>query len=132
MILRTPEDFREYERNNKYISHNNIHICSVSEEGAEIRLDIRPESCNVTGPVHGGMLMTLVDVAAGQAALANGGNYVTQNCCVNFTSNVQGGTLFARSNVIKRGKKTALVHVQIHTDEGKLLVDATATLVRLD
>ena len=65
MILRTPEDFREYERNNKYISHNNIHICSVSEEGAEIRLDIRPESCNVTGHVHGGMLMTLVEKSGG-------------------------------------------------------------------
>ena len=132
MMLRTPEDFREYERNNKYISHNNVHICSVSPEGAEIRLDIRPESCNVTGHVHGGMLMTLVDVAAGQAALADGGNYVTQNCTVNFTSNVQSGTIFARSNMIKRGRKTALVHVQIRTEEGKLLADATATLVRLD
>ena len=132
MILRKPEDFREYEKNNKYISHNHIHICSVSPEGAVISVDIRPESCNVSGFVHGGMLMSLVDVAAGQAAMANGGNYVTQNCFVNFMSNVQSGKLTAESTVVKRGRKTAVIHVQVYTEEKKLLADASATLVRID
>ena len=130
MILRTPEDFRKYEESNGFLSRNHIHICSVSPEHSVVRVEIRPESCNAAGFVHGGLLMLLVDVAASQTAMADDGQYVTQNTFVSFLSNVKEGVLTAESKTVKRGRKTVLIHVQIFSEERKHLADATVTMMR--
>ncbi len=132
MILRTQEDFRSYEESNGFLSHNHIHICSVSPERAIVSAAVSPEGCNAVGFVHGGLLMLLVDVAASQTAMADGGQYVTQNTFVSFLSNVKEGTLAAESETVKRGKKTVLVHVRVFSEERKLLADATVTMMRMD
>lgn len=132
MILRTPEDFRAYEQNNKFLAHNHIHIRSVSPERAVVSVDLAPESCNVSGFVHGGLLMSLIDVAASQTAMANDGHYVTQNTFVNFISNVKEGTITAESAVVRRGRKTVVAHVQIRSGEQKLLADASVTMMCTD
>lgn len=132
MILRTSEDFLEYEKDNRFISHNHIHIRSVSEEGAAVSVDLCPESCNAKGFVHGGLLMSLIDVAASQAAMANDRHYVTQNCFVNFISNVESGQITAVSTIVKRGRKTAVIHVQVCSDNHKLLADASVTMMCTD
>lgn len=129
MILRTPEDFLEYEKSNHFISHNHIHIRSVSEESAVVSVDLQPESCNAKGFVHGGLLMSLVDVAASQAAMADDRHYVTQNCFINFISNVESGQITAVSTIVKRGRKTAVIHVKICSDNQKLLADASVTMM---
>lgn len=130
MILRTQEDFRKYEESNGFLSHNHIHIRSVSPKRAVVQVEIRPESCNAVHFVHGGLLMLLVDVAASQTAMADDGQYVTQNTFVSFLSNVKEGTLTAESETIKRGRKTALIHVQVFSEERKILADATVTMMR--
>lgn len=132
MLLKTPEEFRAYEEGNRFLSHNHIHIVSASPEGAVVCVDLCPDSCNYVGFVHGGLFLSMVDVAASQAAMANGQSYVTQNSFVNFLSNVKSGRLTATSAVVKRGKKTAVIHVQIHSEEGKLLVDASVTMMCTD
>ena len=129
MLLRTPEDFRAYENSNGFLSHNHLHICSVSPEQAIVNVELTPESCNASGFVHGGLLMSLVDVAASQAAMGNGSHYVTQNTFVNFISNVKGGTITATASIIKRGRKTAVVHVDVRGSEEKLLADASVTMM---
>lgn len=132
MILRTPEDFRAYESSNGFLAHNHIHIYSVSEERAVVGTEIIPESRNAVGFVHGGLLMLLVDVAASQTAMADGGSYVTQNTFVSFLSNVKEGTITAQAETIKRGRKTVLVHVRVYGPDWKLLADATVTMMRTD
>lgn len=132
MILRTPEDFLEYEKGNPFISHNHIHIRSVSEEGTAVSVDLQPESCNAKGFVHGGLMMSLIDVAASQAAMANGRHYVTQSCFVNFLSNVESGRITASAAIVRRGRKTAVIHVQICSDSRRLLADASVTMMCTD
>lgn len=132
MILRTSEDFLEYEKANRFISHNHIHIRSVSEDGAAVSAALQPESCNAGGFVHGGLMASLIDVAASQAAMADGRHYVTQNCFINFISNVESGQITALSTIVKRGRKTAVIHVQIRSDSQKLLADASVTMMCTD
>ena len=132
MILRTPEEFRAYEESNGFLLHNHIHICSVSTEGAKVSAEVRPESRNAVGFVHGGLLMLLVDVAASQTAMADGGSYVTQNTFVSFLSNIKEGAVTARGEAVKRGRKTVLVHVRVCDQDQKLLTDATVTMMRVD
>ena len=129
MILRTQEDFRSYEARNGFLSHNHIHICKVSPEGATVSVNVLPESRNAAGFVHGGLLSLLVDVAASQTAMADDRQYVTQNTFVSFLSNVKEGTLTAEAETVKRGKKTAIVRVQVFSEEQKLLADATVTMM---
>ena len=129
MILRTQEDFRSYEARNGFLSHNHIHICRVSEEGATVSVNVLPESCNAVGFVHGGLLSLLVDVAASQTAMADDRQYVTQSTFVSFLSNVKEGTLTAEAETVKRGKKTAIIRVQVFNEEQKLLADATVTMM---
>ena len=132
MMLRTQEDFRAYEARNGFLSHNHIHICSVAPEGAVVQVDVLPEGRNAAGYVHGGLLMLLVDVAASQTAMADDGQYVTQNTFVSFLSNVKEGSLTARAETIKRGRKTALIQVKVYSDAQKLMADATVTMMRTD
>ena len=132
MILRTQEDFRKYEESNGFLSRNRIHICSVSPERSVVSAAVSPEGCNAAGFVHGGLLMLLVDVAASQTAMADGGQYVTQNTFVSFLSNVKQGTLTAESETVRRGRKTVFVRVRVFSGERKLLADASVTMMRTD
>ena len=53
---------------NAFTNHNFIRLESVEPDRAVYRLEIRPESCNPYGIVHGGALYTLADDAGGAAA----------------------------------------------------------------
>ena len=85
------------------------------------RLDIRPESRNPWGMVHGGALYTLADDAAGGAAHSDGRHYVTQHGDLHFLDNRAHGTIRAAGRVRRRGRSTVLVDVEI-TDEGGALL----------
>ena len=55
-------------RKNAFMLHNYIELESVEKDRAVFKLDIRPESCNPYGMVHGGTIYTLADNATGTAA----------------------------------------------------------------
>lgn len=92
-------------------------------------VNVLPESRNAAGFVHGGLLSLLVDVAASQTAMADDRQYVTQNTFVSFLSNMKEGALTAEAEAVKRGRKTAIVRVQVFSEEQKLLADATVTML---
>ncbi|MEI3363454.1 MAG: PaaI family thioesterase [Oscillospiraceae bacterium] len=73
------ETMRERLKKNQFMSYNHIELEHVEPDYAVFRLDIRPESRNIFGMVHGGALYTMADNAAGSAAHTDGRNYVTQN-----------------------------------------------------
>lgn len=129
MILRTPEEFRQYEKSNPFLLHNNIHIHSVTTDQAVVFVNLTQDSYNAAGYVHGGLLSALIDVAASQVAMADGRNYVTQNSTVNYISNIQLGRIIAQSSVVKRGRKTVIAQVDVRSDEQKLLANAFVTMM---
>ncbi len=132
MILRTPEDFRRYEKSNPFLSHNNIHIHSATPEHAVVFVNLTQESFNAAGYVHGGLLAALIDVAASQVAMADGRHYVTQNSYVNFISNIQLGRIIAQSSIVKRGRKTVIAQIEVCSDDKKLLANASVTMMCTD
>ena len=94
---------------------------TVEPDRAVYRLDIRPESLNPYGMVHGGALYTLADDAAGAAVHTDGRHYVTQNGSLHFLKNQPGGTIRAEGRVRRRGKATCLAVVDITNEAGELL-----------
>ena len=106
---------------NAFTDHNFIRLESAEADCAVYRLDIRPESRNPFGMVHGGALYTLADDAAGGAAHSDGRHYVTQHGNLHFLDNRAHGTIRAAGRVRHRGRSTVLVDVEITDESGSLL-----------
>ena len=106
---------------NAFSEHNFIRLESAEPDRAVYRLDIRPESRNPFGMVHGGALYTLADDAAGVAAHSDGRSYVTQHGDLHFLDNRACGSVRALGQVRHRGRSVVLVDVEITDEAGSLL-----------
>ena len=86
-------------RENAFTRHNFFELETVEQDRAVYRLDIRPESKNPYGMVHGGALYTMADDAAGAAVHTDGRHYVTQHGDLHFLKNQPSGTIRAEGRV---------------------------------
>lgn len=112
---------------NAFAVFNHLELEHVEPDYAVFRLDIRPESKNPYGFVHGGMLAGMADNAAGYAAHTDGRAYVTLSSHINYIHNQAGGTIRAEGRVLHRGKTTCVARADIRGEDGALL--ATGELV---
>lgn len=120
------------ERENPFMKYNHMEIEAVEQDRAVLRLDIRRESTNPYGYVHGGMLCSLADDVTAIAAHTDGRAYVSQSCSIYFIKNQKPGTIRAEARVRSRSPMTALVEVSITGQEGQLLVSGTYTMFCVD
>ena len=125
-------DTQERIRKNAFMLHNHIELESVERDRAVFKLDIRPESCNPYGMVHGGAIYTLADNVTGTAAHSDGRYYVTQTSALHFLRNQSRGTVRATAWVRHRGKSTVLTSVDITSEDGKLLATGEFTFFCVD
>ena len=107
-------DFSAYEKGNPFMSYNHIQICKVDPDCCVVKVNLVAESMNLHGHVHGGLLYAMADCVAGIFARMDGRDYVTQSAHINFLHNVQSGTIFAKAEIIKRGKHMAYFHISMH------------------
>lgn len=87
---------------------------------------------NPLGSVHGGVISTLLDTAAGcsvHSTLAVGEMYTSLDLTVKFLRpvTVASGLLRCEGSVIQRGRRTALAEAQLFDEAGKLLAHATSS-----
>lgn len=131
-MIKLEEKTRERLTKNAFMLHNHIELESVEPDRAVFRLEIRPESKNPFGMVHGGAIYTLADNAAGSAAHTDGRFYVTQTSALHFLRNQSEGTVRATAWVRHRGKSTVLTAVDITGEDGRLLATGEFTFFRVD
>lgn len=117
---------------NTFMNHNFMELEFLELDHAIFKLEIREESRNTFGMVHGGALYSLADNATGCAAHTDGRNYVTQGSSFNFLRNQPSGTIYADAKVRHRGGTTCLIDVNITGDGGKLLATGTFTYFCVD
>ncbi len=117
---------------NAFMLYNHMEMESLEQDRAVFRLDIRPESKNPFGMVHGGALYTLADNAAGGAAHTDGRTYVTQTSSLHFLRNQAEGTVRAEGRVRHRGKFTCLTEVDLTGEGGVLLATGEFTYFCVD
>jgi uncharacterized protein (TIGR00369 family) len=87
---------------------------------------------NPLGGVHGGVISTLLDTAAGCAVhstLAVGEGYTSLDLTVKFLRpvTVDSGLLTCEGTVIQRGRRTALAQARLTDEAGRLVAHATST-----
>ena len=130
-------DTDAYTANNPFMAYNHIQITVIGEDAngdhyAEVSVELRPESMNLHGAVHGGLLYGLADCVAGIAARCDGNDYVTQSAHVNFLRNTKQGTVYALASVVRRGRHMVVLHVAIRDAEERLLADCAVDMMRTE
>lgn len=106
---------------NPFAAHSFFELELLEQDHAVYRLDIRPESKNPFGMVHGGALYTMADDAASTAASSDGRQYVTQTGTLHFLRNQTKGVIRAERRIRRRGRSTVLASVEITNEAGDLL-----------
>ncbi len=130
-------DVDAYAANNPFMAYNHIRITSIAPDGngehhAEVAVTLRPESMNLHGAVHGGLLYGLADCVAGIAARCDGNDYVTQSAHVNFLRNTKQGTVYALAEIVRRGRHMVVIHVTVRDAQERLLADCAVDMMRME
>lgn len=122
------EKVRERSLANPFPKYNHIQLSVLEEDHVEVYVDLKPESMNYAGAVHGGLLFTMADFCAATTARTDGRKYVTLDAEVHYLKNVKEGRITARSRVVHRGRTSVLVDVNVCSEDEKLLFTARVTM----
>ncbi|MGH8632001.1 MAG: PaaI family thioesterase [Burkholderiales bacterium] len=112
-----------------FVEHLGIRITEKRDGVVRLRLDPRPEFENSWGSVHGGVLMTMLDVA-----LASAGRSLDERCNgaltveikVNFIAAASGPVL-AEGRAQRAGRSLIFSEGELMSEDGTVLAKATGT-----
>jgi uncharacterized protein (TIGR00369 family) len=111
-------------------------LVEVGEGTAVFAAETSEALLNPMGAVHGGWALTLIDSAAGCAAMtllpADGG-YTTVETKVNFCRPILAdtGTVRAEARVLAQGRRILSAEARVADARGRLLAHGTSTLMVL-
>jgi acyl-CoA thioesterase len=98
---------------------------------AEFRVVSTPQHNNGIGLIQGGLLLTMVDAAMGNAIRALGIKAATVDISTSLTAGVRvGDTIVARGKVLKAGKNLIFTEGQVYVGD-KLVGDSKATFFKI-
>lgn len=101
-----------------------------TDERMVIEMDNRPDLANVRGALQGGLVATLIDIAAGRLAgrlVAPGQDVTTAGMNVHFVAPIVVGPARAVATVVRAGRRLVVTAVDV-TDAGRDRLAARATL----
>jgi uncharacterized protein (TIGR00369 family) len=90
----------------------------------------KPEFCNPTGFIQGGLLSAMLDDTIGPAVLVhtNGAVYTaTISMTVNFLAPARVGRFIGEARVTQVGKTVAFIEARLTDEQGTLVATATST-----
>ncbi|MDD2837877.1 MAG: PaaI family thioesterase [Sulfuricurvum sp.] len=96
---------------------------------AEVELSVEAYHLQHMGFVHGGVISTLMDNTGWYAAVSNlaeGHTSVTMEIKINYLKPVVGKSLRAIGNVVRQGRSTSFVKIELYDGEN-LVAFATGT-----
>jgi uncharacterized protein (TIGR00369 family) len=109
-----------------------IALVAVRDDGVDLRMHAGAEHANLHGTVHGGVLATLADTAAGVAVRAMhpdpAGPHATVTLDVQYLAAARAGELTASGRVVKLGRRIAFADAEITDADGVVVARATSTI----
>jgi uncharacterized protein (TIGR00369 family) len=126
---------REYQKKIPYVQHLRIQTDELGEGTARLSVPIEPHLTNSLGTAHGGVIVSLLDVALCTAARTlhpESIGVITIDLSVSFIGGASGKRLLADARVLKDGRSMSFVEGEAKNDDGSLVAKAIATVrVRL-
>jgi uncharacterized protein (TIGR00369 family) len=109
-----------------------------AEEGkVTVSLQAAEFHYNPLGSMHGGIIATLLDTAAGctvHSTLPAGVGYTSLDLMTRFIrpGTVDSGRLSCVGAIVSRGRRTAVAEAHLYDERGRLLAHATSTCLIFD
>ena len=126
---------REYQKKIPFLQHLKIQTDALGQGSARLSLPIEPQMTNSLGTVHGGAIMSLLDVAVCTAARTlhpESVGVITIDMSISFIGGGSGARLMADARVLKDGRSVSFVEGEATNEDGSLVAKAIATVrVRL-
>jgi len=131
MELAALEIARALGRDIPFASHLGVRVKEKGGGRAVLQLELRPELTNSYEAAHGGVVMTLLDIAMAVAArtldpTANGA--ITVEMKASFIGTGQG-MLLAEGRCLHLGRQIAFCEADVHDAKGKLIAKASGTFM---
>lgn len=112
-----------------FAAHCHVYNLGPHDGGMRYAVDLHPELCNLYGGLHGGVLYTLSDLAAGgDAAFLRGLRPVTVSGGIHFLSSAKRGPIYAQSRLLRQGKQLMFYQVDLTDAAGKAVAAAELVL----
>ena len=126
---------REYQKKIPFLTHLKIATETLGQGEARLSLPVELHLTNSLGTVHGGVIMSLLDVALCTAARTlhpESVGVVTIDMSTSFIGGGSGARLFAEARVIKDARTMSFVEGEARNEDGSIVAKAMATVrVRL-
>ena len=127
----TVEFAREYQKKIPFLAHLRILTETLGKGTAQLSLPVEPHLTNSLGTVHGGVIMSLLDVALCTAARTlhpESVGVITINMSTSFIGGGKGAKLLADARVMKDGKSMSFVEAEAKNDDGSIVAKAIGTV----
>jgi uncharacterized protein (TIGR00369 family) len=122
---------REYQKKIPFVSHLKILTEALGRGTARLSLPVEPHLTNSLGTVHGGVIMSLLDVALCTAARTlhpESMGVVTIDLSASFIDGGRGGRLLANARVLKDTRSMTFVEGEAKNEDGSIIAKAIATV----
>ena len=130
--MNNPLEFtREYQKKIPFIALLKISTDALGQGTARLSLPIESQFTNSLGTVHGGVIMSLLDVALCTAARTlhpDSVGVVTIDLSTSFTGAGSGARLVAEARVLKDARSMSFVEAEAKNEDGSLVAKAIATV----
>jgi uncharacterized protein (TIGR00369 family) len=126
----TPEEVEQLVRRSPFHQWLGIKVLAVQEDGVELKASWREEWVvhSERRYTHGGILASLVDVAADWAMVTRTRRGVpTIDMRVDYHAAAMPGDLIARGRIVKWGNTFSVAEAQVFDESGKLLASGRGT-----
>ena len=122
---------REYQKKIPFLQHLKIQTDELGQGTARLSLPVEREFTNSLGTVHGGVIMSLLDVAVCTAARTlhpESIGVITIDMSVSFIGGGTGKRLNADARVMRDGRSMSFVEGEAKNEDGSLVAKAIATV----
>jgi acyl-CoA thioesterase len=122
---------REYQKKIPFLSHLKILTEELGQGTARLSVPVEKHLTNSMGTVHGGVIMSLLDIALCTAArtLHPGSiGAITIDMSTSFLDGGSGARLLAEARVLKDGRTMSFVEAEARNEDGTLVAKAIATV----
>ena len=122
---------RDYQKRIPFIQHLKIQTDELGKGTAKLSVPITKELTNSLGTAHGGVIMSLLDVALCTAARTlhpDSIGVITIDLSTSFIGGATGARLVADARVLKDGRSMSFVEAEAKNEDGSLVAKAIATV----
>ena len=122
---------RDFQKKIPFLGLLKIATDELGHGTARLSLPVEPQFTNSMGAVHGGVIMSLLDVALCTAARTlhpESQGVITINLSTSFIGAGSGDRLLAEARVLKDGRSMSFVEGEAKNADGSLVAKAVGTV----